>query len=69
MAIKVCPISTLCIPPVSVAQGRTRVGAPSREGTNQMSVWLRPEGTLVPLSINGGVSLVTLDWGMPPTLP
>jgi hypothetical protein len=45
-------------PPVLVAQRQTRV-----------SVWPCPEGTSVPLSINGRVSLVTLDQGMPLTPP
>jgi hypothetical protein len=54
-------------PRVSV-QRQTRVGAPSREETNQMSAWLHPEGTWVPLSINGEVSLVTLH-RVSPKLP
>jgi hypothetical protein len=44
-----------------VEQRQTRVGAPSREETNQVSAWPCPKGTLVPLNINGSVSLVTLE--------
>jgi hypothetical protein len=50
-------------PPALLAQRQTRVGAPSREETNQMFVWLHPDGTSVPLSISGRVSLVTVDQG------
>jgi hypothetical protein len=48
-----------------VSQRQTRVGAPSGEETNQMSAWQLPKGTSVPLSINGRVSLVTLDQVLP----
>jgi hypothetical protein len=42
-----------------MVQRQTRLGAPLGEETNQMSVWPHPKGSLVPLSINGRVSLVT----------
>jgi hypothetical protein len=47
--------------PASMAQRQTRADALSREETNQMSAWPHPKGSWVPLSINGKVSLVTLD--------
>jgi hypothetical protein len=65
MAIRSIPYFHPMYSPVSVAQRQTRVGVPPEEETNQMSVWSHPEGTSVPLSIGGGVSLVTLDWGVP----
>jgi hypothetical protein len=54
--------------PASVVQRQTRVDAPSRLVTNQMSAWPSPKGISVPLSIYGEVSLVTLYW-LPQSCP
>jgi hypothetical protein len=66
MAVRGVPyIYPIYSPFALVVQRQTRVGAPSREGTNQISAWPGPEGTSVLFSIHGEVSLVTLHWVAP----
>jgi hypothetical protein len=69
MAVRVVPyIHPMYFPPYQLHKDKQGRGAPSKQETNQMSAWLYPEETWVPLSINGEVSLVTLDQ-VAPTLP
>jgi hypothetical protein len=57
------PVYSLpCVGGAKTNKGR---GVTSREEANQMSGWLHPKGSLVPLCMDGRVSLVTLDWVSP----